>query len=221
MIDLLLRGRTNEENGLAAVEVIVVRQSGCSSLSRKTVRHMAKGRSHCKRKRQGERGLKRMSDIIKTQRSLAIKAKHNPTHKFDHLYRLICQEEWIDKALRLVLSNQGARTAGIDGVTKKMLDAPQAYMAFIREVQQELREKRFRPAPVRRIYIPKANGKMRPLGIPMVRSYCPPYGKLSGLCCQGGSDQPIHPGSTVAYFACVDENLVVSNDAEPACGARR
>jgi hypothetical protein len=50
---------------------------------------MAKGRSHCKRKRQGTRGLKRMSDIIKTQRSLAIKAQHNPTHKFDHLYRLI------------------------------------------------------------------------------------------------------------------------------------
>ena len=49
-----------------------------------------------------------MSDIIKTQRSLAIKAKHNPTHKFDHLYRLICQEEWIHKALSLVLSNQGA-----------------------------------------------------------------------------------------------------------------
>ncbi len=104
-----------------------------------------------------------MSDIIKTQRSLAIKAKHNPTHKFDHLYRLICQEEWIHKALSLVLSNQGAKTAGIDGVTKKMLDAPQAYMAFIRELQQELREKRFRPAPVRRIYIPKANGATRSL----------------------------------------------------------
>jgi len=102
-----------------------------------------------------------MSDIIKTQRSLAIKAKHNPTHKFDHLYRLICQEEWIHRALSLVLSNQGAKTAGIDGVTKKMLDAPEAYIAFIRELQQELREKRFRPAPVRRIYIPKSNGATR------------------------------------------------------------
>ncbi len=110
-----------------------------------------------------------MSDIIKTQRSLAIKAKHNPTHKFDHLYRLICQEEWIHQALAQILSNQGARTAGIDGVTKKMLEAPEAYIAFIREVQQELREKRFRPAPVRRVHIPKANGKMRPLGIPTLK----------------------------------------------------
>jgi hypothetical protein len=162
-----------------------------------------------------------MSDIIKTQRSLAIKAKHNPTHQFDHLYRLICQKEWVHRALALVLSNQGARTAGIDGVTKKTLDDPENYLALIREIQQELREQRFRPVPVRRIYIPKANGKMRPLGIPMVRSYCPPYGKLSGLCCPCGSADPIRLGSTVAYLACVDESLVVSNDAELACEARR
>src|SRR5260370_305909 len=110
-----------------------------------------------------------MSDINQTQRTLAIKAEHNPTHKFDHLYRLICHEEWIHRALSLVLSNQGAKTAGIDGVTKKMLDAPEAYIAFIREFQQELREKRFRPAPGRRIYIPKSNGNMRPLGIPTLK----------------------------------------------------
>ena len=110
-----------------------------------------------------------MSDIIKTQRSLALKAKHNPTHQFDHLYRLICQEEWIQHALNVVLSNQGARTAGIDGVTKKMLDSSEAYITFILELQQELREKRFRPVPVRRIYIPKSNGKRRPLGIPTLK----------------------------------------------------
>ena len=37
-----------------------------------------------------------MSDITKAQRSLAIKAEHNKQHRFDHLYRLICLEEWID-----------------------------------------------------------------------------------------------------------------------------
>lgn len=110
-----------------------------------------------------------MSDIIKTQRSLALKAMHNPTHKGDHLYRLICQEEWIHRALALVLSNKGARTAGIDGATRETSDPPEAYIALIREIQQELREKRFRPVPVRRVPIPKATGKTRPLGIATIK----------------------------------------------------
>ena len=110
--------------------------------------------------------------------------------------------------------NTGKRTPGVDGVTWKTPEQKTAGM-------YSLQQRGYHPQPLRRIYIPKSNGGKRPLSIPMVRSYCPPYGKLSGLCCQGGSDQPIHPGSTVAYFACVDENLVVSNGAEPACGALR
>jgi len=110
-----------------------------------------------------------MSDIIKTQRSLAIKAMHNPMHKFDHLYRLICQEEWIRAALEAVLSNKGARTAGIDGMTKKDLTSEEARQAFVHELQGELREKRCQPVPVRRVYILKSNGKRRPLGIAILK----------------------------------------------------
>lgn len=106
-----------------------------------------------------------MSDIIKTQRSFAVKAKHQPLHKFEHLYRLICQEGWISTALDAVLSNKGSRTAGIDGVTKKAFASQEAKAAFIQEIRQELREKSFRPTPGRRIHIPKSNGKTRPLGI--------------------------------------------------------
>jgi retron-type reverse transcriptase len=114
-----------------------------------------------------------MSDIIKTQRSLAIKATHNPRHKFDHLYRTICQEEWIGTALDKVLANKGARTAGIDGVTKKMFISEETRTSFIRELREELRERRFQPVPVRRVFIPKANGKVRPLGIAMPKANCP------------------------------------------------
>ncbi|KAB8314296.1 group II intron reverse transcriptase/maturase [Tolypothrix campylonemoides VB511288] len=106
-----------------------------------------------------------MSDIIKTQRSLAIKAEHNPQHQFDHLYRLICRKDWIHAALKSVLSNKGAKTAGIDGVTKKELASETALTEFVSELQAELRSKQFRPKPVRRVYIPKASGKRRPLGI--------------------------------------------------------
>jgi len=110
-----------------------------------------------------------MSDIIKTQHSLAIKAKHNPDHQFDHLYRLICREEWIRTAIKAVLSNQGARTAGVDGMTKKTLATETAQAELVREIQAELKSKKFRPMPVRRVYIPKANGKQRPLGIPTLK----------------------------------------------------
>lgn len=110
-----------------------------------------------------------MSDIIKTQRSLAIKATHNPRHRFDHLYRVICQEEWIRRALEGVLSNKGARTAGIDGMTKKAFASEEARAAFTRELREELREGRFQPVPVRRVYIPKALNKTRPLGIPTLK----------------------------------------------------
>lgn len=110
-----------------------------------------------------------MSDIIKTQRSLAMKALYQPEHQFNHLYRLICREEWIQAALSAVLSHQGARTAGIDGVTRKAFDSTEFYLAFLRQLQEELRSGTFRPVPVRRVYIPKANGAKRPLGISTVK----------------------------------------------------
>ena len=96
-----------------------------------------------------------MSDIIKTQRSLAIKAKHQTEHKFDHLYRLICRSDWIKDALDAILTNHGSKTAGIDGMTKKALDSDIAKAKFVKELETELRQKQFRPMPVRRVYIPK------------------------------------------------------------------
>ena len=109
-----------------------------------------------------------MSDIIKTQRSLAIKAKFQKEHQFDHLYRLICRRDWITNALETILSNKGSTTAGIDGVTKKALQSDTAKAEFVQGLEAELRSKQFRPMPVRRIYIPKSNGKTRPLAILLV-----------------------------------------------------
>lgn len=78
---------------------------------------------------------------------------------------LIFQEEWISKALNLVLSNKGANTAGIDGITKKAFTTEEAKAQLVSEIRTELQAGKFRPVPVRRVYIPKTNGQSRPLGI--------------------------------------------------------
>ena len=76
----------------------------------------------------------------------------------------ILDDENIKAAIRAVKSNKGA--AGIDKMT---VDALEAYMAMHwGEIKQQIRAKQYKPQPVRRVYIPKANGKQRPLGIPTV-----------------------------------------------------
>ncbi len=65
-------------------------------------------------------------------------------------------------AVKRVTENQGKRTAGVD---RELWDTPQQKYAAI----ARLKKQRYRPLPLRRVYIPKSNGKMRPLGIPTMR----------------------------------------------------
>ena len=108
-------------------------------------------------------------NIARIQASFARKAVHQPEHRFCDLYSLLCSRTWIETALDRVLSNQGSRTAGVDGVTVRRFADPDYRAAFIEETQRLLREKRYRPQPCRRVYVPKASGKRRPLGIPTLR----------------------------------------------------
>src|SRR6266480_6847684 len=126
----------------------------------------------------------RMSDIIKAQQGLARKAEVNRAHHFEDLYHLLCKREWIEEALQHVLDNDGAGTAGVDGmswksfndVDKSDFENEKFRQQFIDTLQTELKNRTFKPMPVRRVEIPKpGTNKKRPLGIPMVRSYCPPY----------------------------------------------
>jgi RNA-directed DNA polymerase len=59
----------------------------------------------------------------------------------------------------------GSTNAGIDGVTKADWTSEGAKRALVHEIEQELRERNFRPSPVRRVHIPKSNGTYRPLGL--------------------------------------------------------
>jgi RNA-directed DNA polymerase len=70
--------------------------------------------------------------------------------------------------------NSGRKTPGVDGVVSNSNEDRENL------VQDGLSLKDYIPSPVRRVFIPKANGKMRPLGIPMVRAYCTPYQKPWG-----------------------------------------
>ena len=73
-----------------------------------------------------------MDAISLTQHSFALKAKHNPEHRFKDLYHLICRQEWIKHALSAVLANEGARTAGVDGITRKDFQDPTYRADFIK-----------------------------------------------------------------------------------------
>ncbi|MCL5612166.1 MAG: group II intron reverse transcriptase/maturase, partial [Chloroflexi bacterium] len=110
-----------------------------------------------------------MDDIRKTQESFARKAQTQPEHKFGDLYHLICREDWLSYALEKVLSNPGSRTAGIDKISRSDLREDEQKTAFIQMLQMQLKGGTYQPQPVKRRWIPKANGKQRPLGIPTLK----------------------------------------------------
>lgn len=101
------------------------------------------------------------------QRKLATWTATDPPQRVDRLLRLIAQPDWLAEAARITLSSKGARTPGVDGVDKPMLQARLADV--LQKLREDLLSGSYQPLPARRIYIPKANGKQRPLGIPTLR----------------------------------------------------
>jgi group II intron reverse transcriptase/maturase len=102
------------------------------------------------------------TQTVLTQRSL-------DGHVFHRLFDLMRSKRLATLAFTRVLANQGARTAGVDGITKKELVSNGKQQALIETVWQQLTSHTYQPDPVRRVYIPKPNGDQRPLGIPTIR----------------------------------------------------
>jgi len=101
------------------------------------------------------------------QKKLARWADNDPSHRFFDIYHLLYDEDWLYRAFGEVKSNSGAGTPGIDGQT--ISDFEENLKANIQELQGTLRNETFDPKPVKRAYIPKGDGRMRPLGIPIVK----------------------------------------------------
>ena len=92
-------------------------------------------------------------------------ARENPDKRFSHLWEDLTDPKWLVKAWEEIRNNKGSKTPGIDGQTALNVD-----VALISQWARELKTGAYRPLPVRRVYIPKSNGKTRPLGIPTVAS---------------------------------------------------
>lgn len=104
--------------------------------------------------------------ITNLRAKLGQKAKLEPKFRFYTLYHHICKEDVLWSAWVKVKHNGGS--AGIDGESIQAIEK-RGVGEFLKEIQAELKNKTYYPKPVKRVYIPKSDGKLRGLGLPTVK----------------------------------------------------
>jgi group II intron reverse transcriptase/maturase len=128
--------------------------------------------SHASSRREGAgdgpQGIRTPAKLRHLQDTLYRKAKAQPEYRFWSLYGELTRRDLLEHALRLVARNGGA--PGVDGESLAHITAtPDTQARWLEALQREMKDKTYRPAPVRRVFIPKSNGGQRPLGIPTVK----------------------------------------------------
>lgn len=105
-----------------------------------------------------------MDNIAEEMNHLNKLAKQYPGKRFDHLWEKIIHPLWLAQAWEQIRRNRGSLSAGVDNTIAADVD-----MSLIDKLANDLKTLAYRPKPVRRVYIPKANSKTRPLGIPTIK----------------------------------------------------
>lgn len=116
----------------------------------------------------GVKGIQVPRKLSSLRQKLYQKAKMEPKFRFYVLYDRIYRRDVLECAYRIARKNKGA--AGVDGMTFEQIEASDSGVeGFLDQIHKSLKEKSYRAAPVRRVYIPKPDGRKRPLGIPTIR----------------------------------------------------
>jgi hypothetical protein len=134
-----------------------------------------------------------------------------PEVKFDKLFQKLYNTNLWLMAYESIAPIPGNMTKGIDDRTADGMG-----MERICAVITDLKASRYKPTPVRRTYIKKANGKMRPISIPMLHSHCTSYNRLWDFAL-GRSASPAYPVYHQSVILTSDVTSVVAR----ACAARR
>src|ERR1700730_9133249 len=116
--------------------------------------------------------------VQRLRQKLSCKAKEQKRYRFYSLYDKIIDKETLMAAYRKARANDGA--PGTDGVTFARIDDVIGEERFVDELHGELAIDKATASQVQTVYVPKANGKLRALGIPTVASYCTSFNGLLG-----------------------------------------